>query len=425
MVRIAAASFAGTSIEFYDFFVYGTAAALVLGPLFFPGFSPIAGTLAAFATYAVGFVSRPLGSVLFGRLGDRRGRRPVLVVSLLLTGVATVLVGLLPTYDRIGLAAPILLVLLRFCQGLGVGGEWGGAVLLAAEHAPPGRRALWGSFPQAGPAIGFLLANGIMLTLSGALTDAQFHSWGWRVPFLFAGVLAGVGLMLRASIEETPAFRELAVANELSASPFREVVRDQWRLILLIAGALTCGYVGFYLTTTWSLHYATSRLGVGRTTMLACIMIAVVGKAVATPLFALLGDRYGRKPLSVAGCAAMGLWAFPMLGLLATGEPVWMTLACLGTLVAFIAMFSVVGAYLSELFEPRVRCTGASTAYNLGGVLGGALTPIVATELARGDGTPWSVAAYLAAAAALSVACFSALPETRAVRAWEGQPATA
>ncbi|MFF7243671.1 MFS transporter [Embleya sp. NPDC008237] len=425
MVRIAAASFAGTSIEFYDFFVYGTAAALVLGPLFFPDFSPIAGTLAAFATYAVGFVSRPLGSVLFGRLGDRRGRRPVLVGSLLLTGIATVLVGLLPTYDRIGPAAPILLVLLRFCQGLGVGGEWGGAVLLAAEHAPPGRRALWGSFPQAGPAIGFLLANGIMLTLSGALSDAQFQSWGWRVPFLFAGVLAAGGLLLRASIEETPAFVELAAANGLSASPFTEVVRGHWRLILLVAGALTCGYVGFYLTTTWSLHYATDKLAVGRTTMLACIMVAVVGKAVATPLFALLGDRYGRKPLCVAGCAAMGLWAFPMLGLLATGEPVCMTLACLGTLIAFITMFSVVGTYLSELFEPRVRCTGASTAYNLGGVFGGALTPIVATELARGDGTPWSVAAYLAAAAVLSVACFTALPETRAVPAWEGQPATA
>ncbi|WP_406287714.1 MFS transporter [Embleya sp. NBC_00896] len=425
MARIAAASFAGTSIEFYDFFVYGTAAALVLGPLFFPGISPIAGTLAAFATYAVGFVARPLGSVLFGRLGDRRGRRPVLVVSLLMTGVATVLVGLLPTYDHIGPAAPILLVLLRFLQGLGVGGEWGGAVLLAAEHAPPGRRALWASFPQAGPAIGFLLANGIMLTLSGTLTDGQFHSWGWRVPFVFAGVLAAVGLMLRASIEETPQFRELVAADEISPSPFKDVVREQWRLILLVAGALTCGYVAFYLTTTWSLHYATTRLDVGRTTMLGCIMFAVVCKAAATPLFALLGDRYGRRPLCVAGCAAIGVWAFPMLGLLATGEPAWITLACVGTLIAFIAMFSVVGAYLCELFEPRVRCTGASTAYNLGGVLGGALTPIVATELARGDGTPWGVAAYLAGAAALSVACFTALPETRAVFANEGKPVPA
>ncbi|WP_424636768.1 MFS transporter [Embleya sp. AB8] len=425
MVRIAAASFAGTAIEFYDFFVYGTAAALVLGPLFFPGFSALSATLAAFATYAVGFIARPLGSVLFGRLGDRRGRRPVLFRSLLLTGVATVLVGLLPTYDRIGPAAPILLVLLRFGQGLGVGGEWGGAVLLASEHAPPGRRALWASFPQVGPAIGFLLANGLMLTLSGTLTDDQFQAWGWRVPFLFAGLLAGVGLLLRASIEETPAFRALAEGAELAASPVKEVMREHWRLILLVAGALTCGYVGFYLITTWSLHYATTRLSVGRTTMLACIMIAVAGKAAATPLFAVIGDRYGRKPLCVAGCTGMGLWAFPMLRLLATGEPVWMTLACLGALLPFIAMFSVVGAYLAELFEPRVRCTGASTAYNLGGVLGGALTPIVATELARGDGTPWGVAAYLAGAAALSVACFSALPETRGVPAPAARPATA
>jgi MFS family permease len=415
MVRIAAASFAGTSIEFYDFFVYGTAAALVLGPLFFPGFSPIAGTLAAFATYAVGFVARPLGSVVFGHLGDRRGRRPVLVISLLLTGISTVLVGLLPTYDRIGLAAPILLVVLRFCQGFGVGGEWGGAVLLAAEHAPPGKRALWASFPQIGPAVGFLLANSIMLVLSGTLTDGQFRSWGWRVPFLFAGVLVAVGMLLRASVEETPQFREMVAADEISNSPFLDVVRGHWRLILLCAGAMTSGYVGFYLTTTWSLHYGTTRLHVGRTTMLACIMVAVVVKGACTPVFALLGDRYGRKPLCIVGCSAMGLWAFPMLGLLATGEPVWITLACVGTLTTFILAFSVVGAYLSELFEPRIRCTGASTAYNLGGVLGGALTPIVATELARGDGKPWGVAAYLAGAALLSVACFAALPETRVV----------
>ncbi|MYW03199.1 MFS transporter [Streptomyces sp. SID3343] len=413
MVRIAAASFAGTSIEFYDFFVYGTAAALVLGPLFFPGFSPIAGTLAAFATYAVGFIARPLGSVVFGHIGDRRGRRPVLVASLLLTGIATVLVGLLPTYDRIGIAAPILLVLLRFCQGFGVGGEWGGAVLLAAEHAPPGKRGLWASFPQIGPAVGFLLANTLMLVLSGTLTDGQFRAWGWRVPFVFAGVLVAVGLMLRSSVEETPQFRELAAADELSQSPFRDVVRHHWRLILLCAGAMTSGYVAFYLTTTWSLHYGTTRLDVGRTTMLACIMVAVVVKGVCTPLFALLGDRHGRRSLCLVGCSAMGLWAFPMLGLLATGEPMWITLACVGTLIAFIVTFSGVGAYLSELFEPRVRCTGASTAYNLGGVLGGALTPIVATELARGDGTPWGVAAYLVGAALLSVACFAALPETR------------
>jgi len=413
MVRIAAASFAGTSIEFYDFFVYGTAAALVLGPLFFPGFSPVAGTLAAFATYAVGFVSRPLGSIVFGRLGDRRGRRPVLVISLVMTGVATVLVGLLPTYDRIGIAAPLLLVLLRFVQGFGVGGEWGGAVLLAAEHAPPGRRALWASFPQAGPSVGFLVANALMLLLSGTLTDAQFMAWGWRVPFLFAGVLVAGGLMLRASIEETPHFRELADSGGLSRTPFADVVREQWRLILVIAGALTCGYVAFYLTTTWTLTYATSRLDVGRTTVLACVMIAVVCKGIGTPLFALLGDRVGRRPLCVGGCVVIGLWAFPMIGLLQTAEPVWITLACSVTLVAFIAMFSVVGAYLSELFEPHVRCTGASVAYNLGGVLGGALTPIVATELARGGGTPWSVAAYLVAAAVLSVSCFAALPETR------------
>src|SRR4051794_3180554 len=204
MPRLAAASLAGTAIEFYDFFVYGTAAALVLGPLFFPTFSPVAGTLAAFGTFGVGFVARPLGSVLFGHIGDRRGRRPVLVASLLLTGVSTVAVGCVPTYHTIGVAAPVLLLVLRFLQGLGLGGEWGGAVLLTAEHAPVERRGLWSSFPQVGPALGFLLANGVVLALSATLTETQFAQWGWRVPFWAAGALAVAGLWLRSSINESP-----------------------------------------------------------------------------------------------------------------------------------------------------------------------------------------------------------------------------
>ncbi|MEV5956340.1 MFS transporter [Streptomyces sp. NPDC051987] len=421
MLRLAAASLAGTAIEFYDFFVYGTAAALVLGPLFFPTFSPLAGTLAAFGTFGVGFVARPLGSVLFGHIGDRRGRRPVLVGSLLLTGASTVAVGFVPSYDRIGLAAPLLLLLLRFLQGLGLGGEWGGAVLLTVEHAPAGRRALWSSFPQIGPAIGFLLANGVLLALSALLPDAQFARWGWRVPFWAAGALALGGLWLRSSLAETPRFLEI---DEPARVPFAEVVRHHWRLVLLTAGALAVGYAVFYAVTTWSLAYGTERLGVSRTVMLTCVMAAVVVKASLTPAMALLGDRYGRRPLCLAGCAASALWMFPMVALLATGQPLLMFLGFTGALVAFVTMFAVVAAYLPELYAPRVRCTGAAVGYNLGGVLGGALTPIVATALAeRGGRVPWAVGAYLTGIALLSLGCFALLPETRPVPVAAAEPA--
>ncbi|MEU1315606.1 MFS transporter [Streptomyces tibetensis] len=414
MPRLAAASLAGTAIEFYDFFVYGTAAALILGPLFFPTFSSMAGTLAAFATFGVGFVARPLGSILFGHIGDRRGRRPVLVASLLLTGASTVAVGCVPTYESIGVAAPLLLLVLRFLQGLGLGGEWGGAVLLAVEHAPARRRVLWSSFPQVGPALGFLLANGVVLGLSSTLTEAQFAAWGWRVPFWAAGVLAVAGLWLRSSLTESPSFLEI---EDHARVPLAEVVRNHWRLLLLTGGGLAIGYAIFYAVTTWSLSYGTERLGVSRSVMLTCIMGAVLVKGALTPLVALLGDRYGRRPLCLAGCAAAALWMFPMVALLATGAPLPMFLGFLGAMLAFITMFAVIAAYLPELYEPRVRCTGAAVGYNLGGVLGGALTPIVATTLAeQGGRVPWGVAAYLTVIALFSLGCFALLPETRPVR---------
>ncbi|MBW5481530.1 MFS transporter [Streptomyces bambusae] len=412
MLRLALASLAGTAIEFYDFFVYGTAAALVLGPLFFPTFSPLAGTLAAFATFGAGFVARPLGSALFGHVGDRYGRRPVLLGSLLLTGLATVGVGCLPTFATLGITAPLLLLLLRFLQGLGLGGEWGGAVLLTAEHAPERRRGLWASFPQVGPAVGFLLANGMALTLSATLTDAQFTSWGWRVPFWAAGLLALAGLWLRRAVEETPQFLALAEDGRRAQAPLAEVARGHWRLLLLTGGALAIGYALFYAVTTWSLAYATEHLRVDRTVMLACIMAAVALKGAVTPLVALLGDRYGRRPLCLAGCAASALWMFPLVALLRTADPLLMTLGFVGALLAMVTMFAVVGAYLPELYEPRIRCTGAAVGYNLGGVLGGALTPIVATALSAGSGPPWGVAAYLTSIALLSLGCFALLPET-------------
>ncbi|GAA3139282.1 MFS transporter [Streptomyces rameus] len=422
MPRLAAASLAGTAIEFYDFFVYGTAAALVLGPLFFPTFSPLTATLAAFGTFGVGFVARPLGSVLFGHLGDRRGRRPVLVISLLLTGASTVAVGCVPSYGAIGVTAPVLLLVLRFLQGLGLGGEWGGAVLLTAEHAPAGRRALWSSFPQMGPALGFILANGVMLALSVSLSDAEFARWGWRVPFWAAGAMALAGLWLRSSLTESPRFLEI---DDHARVPLVEVVRHHGRMVLLTAGALAVGYAVFYAVTTWSLAYATDRLGVSRTVMLMCIMGAVLVKGALTPLMALCGDRYGRRTMCLTGCTACVLWMLPMVALLATGEPLLMFLAILGALLAFITMFAVIAAYLPELYEPRVRCTGAAVGYNLGGVLGGALTPIVATALAeRGGRVPWGVGVYLTGIALVSLVCFALLPETRPVPVPAVEPVT-
>ncbi|MGI5140837.1 MFS transporter [Streptomyces sp. CA-106110] len=421
LLHLAAASLAGTAIEFYDFFVYGTAAALVLGPLFFPTFSPVAGTLAAFGTFGIGFLARPLGSVLFGHIGDRRGRRPVLVASLLLTGAATVAVGCLPTYGAIGTAAPALLLALRFLQGLGLGGEWGGAVLLVAEHAPARRRVLWSSFPQVGPSLGFVLANGVMLGLSATLSEAQFAAWGWRIPFWAAGVLAVAGLWLRGSLTESPLFLDL---EDHARVPLVEVARRHWRLVLLTAGALAVGYAVFYAVTTWSLAYATQRLGVDRTVMLACVMGVVVVQGALTPLLALLGDRDGRRLLCLTGCGGAVLWMFPLVALLSTGKLLLMSLGFLEAMLAFITMFAVVAAYLPELYEPRVRCTGAAVGYNLGGVLGGALTPIVATALAEHGGrVPWGVGAYLTAVAVLSLGCFALLPETRPVPVAVREPA--
>ncbi|MFD8387730.1 MFS transporter [Streptomyces sp. NPDC059680] len=422
MPRLAAASLAGTAIEFYDFFVYGTAAALVLGPLFFPTFSPVSGTLAAFGTFGVGFVARPLGAVMFGHLGDRRGRRPVLVVSLLLTGASTVAVGCVPSYGTIGVAAPLLLLVLRFLQGLGLGGEWGGAVLLTAEHAPAARRALWSSFPQVGPAVGFVLANGVMLALSAVLSDAEFARWGWRVPFWVAGAPALAGLWLRSSLAESPRFLEI---DDHARVPFVEVVRHHGRLVLLTAGALAIGYAVFYAVTTWSLAYATERLGVSRTVMLGCVMAAVAVKGALTPLVALLGDRYGRRPMCLTGCTACVLWMLPMVVLLATGRPLLMFLGILGALLAFVTMFAVISAYLPELYEARVRCTGAAVGYNLGGVVGGALTPVVATALAaQGGRVPWAVGVYLTGIGLISLVCFALLPETRPVPVPVVEPAT-
>ncbi|MFB9906152.1 MFS transporter [Allokutzneria oryzae] len=409
---IALASFIGTAIEFYDFYIYGTAAALVLNAAFFPNLSPLAGQLAAFSTFAVAFIARPLGSLLFGHFGDRVGRKSMLVASLLTMGLSTVVIGLLPGYDTIGVAAPLLLVALRFVQGLGLGGEWGGAALLAAENAPNGKRGWYGAFPQFGPAVGFFAASGSFLLLSSVLSDEAFRDWGWRVPFLASAVLVLVGLLVRLKIAETPAFAEVLRKQERSSMPLVDMFRRAPARLLLGGGTVIICYVLFYTATTFMLSYGTSSLKISRDTMLVLSIVTIWAMVAGTGVSALASDKWGRKPVLIAGCvvaAASGLLLFPLVG---GGDVTLVAIALALMLAAMGAVYGPLGAYLPELFDVRYRYSASSFAYNLGGVLGGGLAPIVAAELAASRGIS-AVGWYLAGAAVLSLVCVLALPETK------------
>ncbi|NJQ00368.1 MFS transporter [Streptomyces zingiberis] len=411
MRRVATASFIGTAIEFYDFYIYGTAAALVLNTAFFPTLSPVSGTLAAFSTYAVAFVARPLGSVLFGHFGDRLGRKTVLVASLLLMGLSTVAIGLLPDYAAWGVWAPAALVALRFLQGIGLGGEWGGAALLAVEHAPARRRGFYGAFPQLGPSVAYLAATGIFLLLSAVLGDAAFTDWGWRVPFLASAVLVLVGLHVRLKVSETPAFARVVERRERSRVPVAEALRHHPREVLLGAGAMAAPYVLFYTATTYCLAYATSTLEVPRETVLLVSLAAVAFLAAGTFLAATRSDLGGRRRPLTAGCAAAAVWGFLLFPLLDTRNPLLMLLALGGAMFWMGVIYGPMGAYLPELFGARVRYTGAGLAYNLGGILGGALAPLIAVRLQSAFGSP-AVGWYLTGMALLSLLCVRLLPET-------------
>jgi metabolite-proton symporter len=413
MGKVAFASFVGTAIEFYDFYIYGTAAALVLGGIFFPEFSPAAGTLAAFATFAVAFVARPLGGVVFGHFGDRVGRKGMLIYSLAVMGVATVLIGLLPGYAAIGVAAPILLVVLRFLQGFGLGGEWGGAVLMATEYAPEGKRGLYSSFPQMGPAVGFLLANGLFLALTATLSSEQFASWGWRVPFLASLVLVLVGLYVRATIAETPVFSRVMETHARVRVPFWDILRAYPLVLLLSSGGMILAYVLFYTITTFALAYGTTTLRLPNTTLLYCTLIAVALMGVAVPIFAWLSDRVGRRRLCLAATALGALWAFPLFWLLNTERPILIALSFAVGMVVFAMLYGPMGAFLPELYGARLRYSGAAVSYNLGGVLGGALAPIIASQLLAATSASWSISLYVMVMAALSFISVLLLPETQ------------
>jgi metabolite-proton symporter len=410
--RIAFASFIGTAIEFYDFYIYGLAVAMVIGPIFFPNSDPTAQALNAFLTFGIAFVARPFGAFLFGHFGDRIGRKTTLVASLLVMGVSTILIGALPSYEMVGWVAPALLCLLRFGQGIGLGGEWGGAALLAAEHAPKGRRGWFGMFPQLGPPVGFLFAVGSFLLLSQWLDDAAFREWGWRIPFLASALLVMVGLYVRLKLTETPVFAHAMQTQQRVKLPLSLVLTRHAKPLILGALVMVVCYALFYISTVFSLSYGVSTLHIPRPEFLQMLCVAVLFMAAATPLSAWAGDRFGRRPvLIVAGCAAL-LSGFMMEPMLSSGSPFLITAFLSIELFLMGATFAPMGALLPELFPTAVRYTGAGAAYNLGGILGASLAPFIAQKLVLMGGLAW-VGGYISVAAAISMMAVLMLHETR------------
>ena len=395
--RVVLASFIGTTIEWYDYFIYGTAAALVFNKLFFPSLDPFTGTIAAFGTFAAGFFARPIGGLVFGHYGDKLGRKTMLVTTLVLMGVATFLIGVLPTHAQVGVMAPVLLVVLRFIQGFGVGGEWGGAVLMAVEHAHKGRRGFYASWAQAGVPVGLLLATGVFTLLNAQLTDEQFISWGWRVPFIIGILLLAVGLYIRLAILESPLFTKLQEQEPNRPAPIREVLHKHLRNILIAMGARFAENASFYIFTVFIYAYARDQLQLDRQVILNGILIASAAQFVAVPCFGLLSDRLGRRPVYIFGAVFTALFAMPFFLLVNTKTPGLITLALvLAVAVGHAAMYGPQAAFFSELFGTRVRYSGVSLGYQLASPFAGGLAPIIAAVLLKwSGGHPWPVAVYL------------------------------
>ncbi len=408
--RIVLASLVGTTIEFYDFYIYGTAAALVIGQTFFPQSAPGSQALNAFLTFGIAFLARPVGSVLFGHFGDRIGRKSTLVASMLAMGLSTTLIGVLPGYAQAGVLAPWLLCLLRFGQGVGLGGEWGGAALLATENAPSGRRAWFGMFPQLGPPLGFLMANGLFLALLLGLGEGPFVAWAWRIPFLISAALVAIGLYLRVSISETPAFRQALARNERVRVPLLDVLRHHWRPLIQGSLSIVVCYALFYISTVFALGYGVNARHIPRTDFLAMLCVAVLFMAAATPLSAALADRFGRRPVLLGASALAALSGFALPELLSGGAMETLLFLCLALGVMGLT-FAPLGALLPELFPIPVAYTGASSAYNLGGILGASLAPYLAQLLLERGGLPW-VGYYLTLAAAISFLSVLSMKET-------------
>jgi metabolite-proton symporter len=400
------ASLVGTTIEFFDFYIYATAAVLVFPKLFFPAADPAAATLSSLATFAIAFFARPVGSAVFGHFGDRVGRKATLVAALLTMGVSTVLIGLLPTYATIGTAAPLLLALCRFGQGLGLGGEWGGAVLLATENAPPGKRAWYGMFPQLGAPIGFFLSGGIFLLLSQLMSDADFFAYGWRIPFLSSALLVIVGLYVRLKITETPAFQAVLDRNERVKLPVVAVLRDHTRALVLGTLAAMATFVIFYLMTVFTLSWGTTALGYSRQQFLELQLVAIVFFGLTIPLAAVLADRHGRRTAMILVSIAIALFGLAFGPLFGSGKLMTVALFMVIGQCLIGMTYGPLGTLLSEMFPAEVRYTGASLTFNLAGILGASLAPYIATWLAKNYGLEY-VGWYLSAAALLSLAALA------------------
>jgi metabolite-proton symporter len=400
--RVLTASLIGTTIEFFDFYIYGTAAVLVFPQLFFPASDPTTSTLQSLATFALAFFARPVGSALFGHFGDRIGRKATLVAALFTMGLSTVAIGLLPTYAAIGVAAPALLALCRFGQGLGLGGEWGGAVLLATENAPRGKESWYGMFPQLGAPLGFFCSTGIFIVLTEALSDADFLAWGWRIPFLASAVLVAVGLWVRLSLTETPAFERAVERQERVRVPIVVLLREHLAKVMLATFAAVTTFVVFYLMTVFTLSFGTAELGFARQDFLLLQMIGVLFFAVTIPLTAAAADRVGRWPVLIASSVAAIVFGLTFGPLFSSGDATTVTIFLSLGLALMGCTYGALGSALAELFPTAVRYTGASLTFNLAGILGGSLAPYIATYLADTRGIAF-VGYYLSAAAAVTL----------------------
>lgn len=407
--RVLFASLIGTTIEFFDFYIYATAAVLVFPRLFFPASDPATATLQSLATFALAFFARPVGSAVFGHFGDRIGRKATLVAALLTMGISTVVIGLLPTYAQIGLLAPLMLALCRLGQGLGLGGEWGGAVLLATENAPPGKRAWYGMFPQLGAPIGFFLATGIFLLLTAMMDEAAFFAWGWRVPFLASAVLVAVGLWVRLRIHETPAFRRVLQTQSRVRLPMLDVLRSHPRALVVSTLASLATFVLFYLMTVFALSWGTSALGYTREQFLWLQMLAVLCFAATIPLAAVYADRAGRRRTMIAATLAIIAFGIAFAPLFVSGSIATTLLFLVLGLGLMGLTYGPLGTLLAEQFPAEVRYTGASLAFNLSGILGASLAPYIATWLAGRYGL-WSVGGYLVVAGVLTLLALLAIP---------------
>ncbi|GAA4619726.1 MFS transporter [Saccharopolyspora hordei] len=414
IARIVGASLIGTTVEWYDFFLYGSAAALVFNQLFFPEADPLTGTLLAFTTYAIGFIARPLGGLVFGHFGDRVGRKKLLVVSLLMMGGATCAMGLLPTYAAVGALAPILLTLLRLVQGFALGGEWGGAVLIVSEHGDDRRRGLWASWPQCGAPGGNLLATAVLAVLAATQSDEQFLAWGWRVPFLLSGVLVVIGLWIRLAVAESPVFLEAQRKAEQRSEhvPVVEVFRAHWREVVITIGARMAENVSYYVLTAFILVYVTGPLELPKSVGLNAVLIGSVLHFVAIPLWGALSDRVGRKPVYLFGAVATAVWGFAFFALLDSRSPLVITVATTIGLLLHGAMYGPQAAFFAEQFTTRVRYTGLSVGGQLSSIAAGALAPIVAVSLLQNFGSTIAVSLYLVAMCALTVVAVLVARET-------------